>query len=123
MRGKGKAVESALGQALDRPGHSSRSLAKGSDQSPGLACRKSRMEGYQGLSDRFSIQRQSGVAESSSHVGLPSAPARWATAVSIVMIRSSCSISVAVEAKSSINGDKSAIFLHTGPAGIVRRVA
>ena len=50
--------------------------------------RKIRIVGYHGLSSRWVIQRQSGVVDSGIHTGTPSAPARWATAVSEVMNRS-----------------------------------
>ena len=46
------------------------------------------MVGYQGLSSRASSHRQSGATGRATHTGTPSAPARWATAVSAVMTRS-----------------------------------
>jgi len=44
-------------------------------QAPGHAGRKRRIVGYQGLSSRPSIQRQSAAASSKVHTGTPSAPA------------------------------------------------
>ena len=58
------------------------------DQSPLLCWRKRRAVGYQGLSARFRSQRQSAVYGNRIHTGLPMAPARWATAVSMDMTRS-----------------------------------
>ena len=58
-------------------------------QAPGHFRRKSRIVGYQGLSARSSIQRQSAAASSNVHTGTPSAPARWATIVSTEITRSS----------------------------------
>src|SRR5215472_2933060 len=78
-------------------------------QSPRVVWRKSRIEGYQGLSSRPSSQRQSGANESSVHTGLPSAPARCAIAVSTEITRSSWLITAAVSATSSSAGDKSTI--------------
>ena len=70
-------------------------------QSPDRGCRNSRAVGYHGLSSRSSIQRQSGTKGSNIHTGLPSAPARCATAVSTLMTRSSCVMTAAVSAKSA----------------------
>jgi len=53
-----------------------------SSQSPARRCRNSRKDGYQGLSSRSSSQRHSGRSRSRSQAGLPSAPARCASAVS-----------------------------------------
>src|SRR5205814_912432 len=44
--------------------------------SPAFSWRKSFMVGYQGVSSRSSIQRQSGAKGSATHVGTPNAPAR-----------------------------------------------
>ena len=49
-----------------------------SPHSPGLVCRKILMPGYQGVSSRSSIQRQSEAYISRSHTGLPNDPARCA---------------------------------------------
>ena len=54
-----------------------------------------------GLSSPVAIQRQSGLVESRSQTGLPSAPARWATAVSTMITRSSAATAAAVAAKST----------------------
>ena len=69
-------------------------------QSPGLLCRKSRMVGYQGLSLRWSSQRQSGTSGSATHTGTPIAPAKWAIAVSEVITKSRFFMTAAV----SMNG-------------------
>ena len=45
-------------------------------QSPGEGWRNRRMVGYQGESDRSSIQRQSAAKGRSTQTGRPSAPAR-----------------------------------------------
>ncbi len=60
------------------------------------AWRKIRMVGYHGLSSRWVIHRQSGVVDSGIQTGTPSAPARWATAVSDVMNRSRFTSTAAV---------------------------
>ena len=70
---------------------------------PGSGCRNRRSVGYHGLSLRPSNQRQHGSKRSSSQTDLPSAPARWATAVSTEMTRSRLAISAAVSAKSPIS--------------------
>src|SRR5208283_421667 len=71
-----------------------------SDQSPIEDCRNRRIVGYQGVSDRSSSQRQSGMNGSKVQTGLPSAPARWATDVSTEIIRSRFSIKAPVSEKS-----------------------
>src|SRR6185312_4531827 len=87
------------------PGHASaRTSTRSSEamrsktpfQLPGCDCRKSRMVGYQGLSSRSSIHRQSGAYESATQTLAPSAPARWAIAVSDVTIRSNLPMIAAV---------------------------
>ena len=65
-------------------------------QFPRSRCRNSRIVGYQGLSLRSSSQRQSGAKGSATQTGTPSAPARWATAVSQVITRSRFIITAAV---------------------------
>jgi hypothetical protein len=47
------------------------------------------MPAYQGVSSRSSSQRKSGLGGSSSQTGVPTAPARCATALSTVTTRSS----------------------------------
>ena len=59
-----------------------------SSQSPRWRCRNKRIVGYQGLSSRPSSQRKSAGCATISHTGLPSAPARCATAVSTHSTRS-----------------------------------
>ena len=71
------------------------------------------MEGYQGLSLRSSNHRQQVSNRLSIHTGLPSAPARWQTAVSTLMTRSSPMISAAVSAQSF----RRALTSCTGPCG------
>src|SRR3954462_1109482 len=70
-------------------------------QSPSRLWRNSRIDGYQGLSARSSIQRQSGTCRSATQVGRPSAPARCAMEVSDVTIRSSAIITAAVSMNAS----------------------
>ena len=65
------------------------------------------MLGYQGESERPAIQRQSIVSGSISQTGLPSAPAKWATEVSMVMTRSRQEIRTAESAKSLISAVRS----------------
>uniref|UniRef100_A0ACD5GSU4 Uncharacterized protein n=1 Tax=Desertifilum tharense IPPAS B-1220 TaxID=1781255 RepID=A0ACD5GSU4_9CYAN len=69
-------------------------------QSPGWGWRNRRIVGYQGVLSPCIIHRQSGEKHNSSQTGLPNVPARWATAVSTVMIKSSWAIAAAVSAKS-----------------------
>ena len=78
------------------------------------------MVGYHGLSWRLSSQRQSGMRGSMSQTGLPIAPARWATAVSTVMMRSRLSISAAVfrRNRSNLWSNQSV----ESPAGVSRRL-
>ncbi len=71
-------------------------------QSPCLVWRKSRMVGYQGLSSRSLSQRQSATTDRASQTGKPRLPARWETAVSGVMIRSSWLATAAVSRKSRL---------------------
>jgi len=59
------------------------------------------MVGYHGVSSRAISQRQSGAKGSNVQTGLPNAPARWATAESTVMIKSSSATIVAVTRKFS----------------------
>src|SRR5205085_4169192 len=65
-------------------------------QSPMCCCRNKRRLGYQGQSARSKNHRQSGTAARATHVGTPSAPPRWAIAVSEVITRSSTFITAAV---------------------------
>ena len=51
-------------------------------QSPNVACRYSCMDLYHGVSRWLLDQRSSQAADSSTHTGRPSAPARWAGPVS-----------------------------------------
>src|ERR1700685_985522 len=69
------------------------------DQSPAIFWRKRRAVGYHGLSSRSRSQRQSGLRVSKIQTGLPSAPARCATAVSTVMTRSRLAIAAAGSAE------------------------
>src|SRR4051812_25513999 len=57
-------------------------------QSHRLLWRNRRIEGYHGLSLRSNSQRQSGTNRNATHTGIPNAPAKWATDVSQVIIRS-----------------------------------
>src|SRR5262249_21110058 len=82
-------------------------------QSPRAGWRKSRAVGYHGLSSRPSSQRQSGTNGTMIQTNLPSAPARWAVAVSAEITRSSADIAAAVSAKSVSPGARSVIV----PAG------
>ena len=70
---------------------------------PPASAERAALPGYQGLSSRSSIQRQSGANGSSNHVGLPSAPARWTTDVSTAITRSRWAINAAVSAMSPIS--------------------
>ena len=78
-------------------------------QPPASVYRKRRRVGYQGLSSRSSIQRQSATAGSTTQTGTPMAPAQWATAVSAVTIRSRLIIAAAVSAKVSSRLARSAM--------------
>ena len=60
------------------------------------------MVGYQGLSSRSSSQRQSGANGRATQTGTPSAPARWAMAVSEVMTRSRFFMTAAVSMKAPV---------------------
>ena len=62
--------------------------------------RKSRMVGYQGVSSRSRSQRQSEENCTATQTGTPSAPARWASAVSGVITRSRLRIKAAASARS-----------------------
>ena len=53
------------------------------------------MLGYHGESSRFNNQRQSGLKGNKTHVGTPSAPAKWAVELSMVMTKSSAAICAA----------------------------
>ena len=101
-------VSRALSPAAAASSAATRGITS-SHPSPGR-WRNSRMVGYHGLSSRSSSQRQSFTQGSSTHVGLPSAPARCATAVSTVMTRSSASTAPAVSAKSASSGARSITF-------------
>ena len=79
----------------------------GPDQPPFRVWRNRRAVGYQGLSSRPLSQRQSLFQGSSTQTGRPSAPARWATAVSTATIRSSASTAAAVSAKLVRPSDRS----------------
>jgi hypothetical protein len=70
------------------------------NQSPTLSCLKRRCLGYQGLSLLSRNQRQSGLYGKSSQVGMPIAPDRCATLLSILIIRSINSHRAAVSVKS-----------------------
>ena len=72
--------------------------------SPSTVCRNSRALGYHGLSFRSIIHRQSGLTGSKIQTGFPSAPAKCATEVSTVTIRSRSQIAAAVSAKSPVCG-------------------
>ena len=58
------------------------------------------MVGYHGLFSRFLIQRHSPAKGRSSQTGLPSAPAKCATAVSTLITKSSWATVEAVAARS-----------------------
>jgi len=81
--------------------------SKTSCQFPAAFCRKSRAAGYQGLSSRSSIQRQSGTRLSATQTGRPRAPARWAIDVSQVMTRSRLCMMAAVSRNASAPLSKS----------------
>src|SRR5262245_58061056 len=111
------------GQCFDKRGHvcshsaaafsnSAAAIARNTDsQSPKAVCRNNRSVGYQGLSRRAVSQRQSGESRTATHAGTPRAPARWATALSDAMTRSSVFMIAAVSRKApperSISLDKS----------------
>jgi len=65
------------------------------------------MVGYHGLSSRPSYQRHSGAHGSNNQTGWPKAPARWASAVSTVTIKSMRSAANAVAPESSRWGARS----------------
>src|SRR5262249_33143734 len=69
-------------------------------QSPSASWRNSRIVGYHGLSSRAVIHRQSGTVERGIQARRPRPPARWATAVSGVITRSSRLMIAAVSWKS-----------------------
>jgi hypothetical protein len=79
----------------------------GSPHCPARGCRNSRIVGYQGLSSRRVIHRQSAGSYISVHVGKPIAPARWATALSTDTTRSRFAITAAVSPKSVRSADRS----------------
>ena len=58
-------------------------------QAPRAGWRKSRAVGYQGVSSRCDSQIQSATYGNRIHTGLPKAPARCTTAVSLEMTKSS----------------------------------
>ena len=64
------------------------------------------MVGYQGLSGRSIIQRQSGMKGNNTHTGLAKAPAKWATEVSTEMTMSMQLTAAAVSLKSSNSSPK-----------------
>jgi hypothetical protein len=91
---------------------------------PSFCWRNRRMVGYQGLSWRSMNQRQSPWAERATHTCAPNAPARWATAVSVVMTRSRFLITAARSMKAPAASSSSEIddlkvamcnFLGSGP--------
>src|SRR5271157_2830508 len=69
-------------------------------QFPNVDWRNRRAVGYQGLSSRSSIQRQSGELFNRIQTGLPMARARWATEVSMEITRPRLATIAAVSAKS-----------------------
>ena len=75
------------------------------------------MLGYHGLSVRPTSQRQSGTAGSSSQVGRPSAPARWATLVSTVTTRSQFASRAAVSEKSVRRSPSQVMAWPAAPTG------
>src|SRR5580658_3128740 len=83
-------------------------------QSPSLGWRNSFAVGYQGQLLPSSSHRQSGRLKRSTQVGLPSAPARCAAALSIVTTKSRFAISAAVSAKSEISEVPSKISISAG---------
>src|SRR6185295_19131929 len=89
-------------------------------QSSRRVCRNSRSVGYHGLSSRPSSQRKSAGCATITHTGLPSAPARCATAVSTQMTRSSWLTTAAVSLKSSSSPPTST---QSTPAGTIPAVA
>src|SRR2546423_400346 len=69
--------------------------------------RKRVIVGYQGVSVRFSIQRQSGAKERRVHTGRARAPAKWAMEVSTEITRSREPMNAAVSVMSFISGVQS----------------
>src|SRR6266702_592951 len=78
-----------------------------SDQFPGELCRKSRAEGYQGLSVRSISQRQSAAYGRRTQTGFPILPAKCAIEVSTVITRSISAIWAAVSAISMLEEHRS----------------
>src|SRR5258706_5189370 len=74
------------------------------------------MDGYQGVSWRSSIQRQSGAKGSIVQTGLPKAPARCATEVSTEISKSRLRRIAAVSSKSDDGSSNSTIFRLGAPA-------
>ena len=83
--------------------------SSGTRQSPRAAWRYSLTEAYQGLSEHSRDQRQSGWKGSNTQVGRPNAPARCATLVSTLMMRSRHAHTAAVSPKSRSSPDTSRI--------------
>ncbi len=77
--------------------------AKTASQSPSVFWRNRRMVGYQGVSVRFSSQRQSAMVERASQMGTARAPARCAAAVSAVMTRSRFFITAPVSTNAPVS--------------------
>ena len=96
----GAAFSGRLSRVAKRRASSAAIWAKTGDQSPQRDWRNSRIDGYQGLSDRAWSHLASAASESASQTGTPSAPARWPSAVSGVTTRSSDCIAAAVSRKS-----------------------
>src|SRR5262249_59035629 len=69
----------------------------------GLPCGNSFALGYKGVSLGSSNHRQSGMKGNSTHTGLPNAPARLTTDVSLEITRSKDIIIAAVSRKSFIS--------------------
>lgn len=74
-------------------------------QSPARDCRNSRAVGYQGLSARPRSQRKSAPFCRSTQTGRASAPARWASDVSTVTMRSISAAAAAASAKSASHAE------------------
>src|SRR6185437_8372668 len=86
-------------------------------QSSARVCLNRRMVGYQGVSSRPSIQRQSACAGNRVHVRTPSAPARWAESVS-TQINKSSERSVAASSRIlAIGGTSAPLPLQLASAG------
>src|SRR6185312_6368766 len=81
---------------------------------PASFWRNSFIVGYHGESSRSSIHRQSARLGSSSHTGVPIAPARCATAVSTLITRSRFAIKAAVSTKSANWSDQSFTIIPEG---------